>query len=93
MVRRWEQFETDLASHKTWIGEVTKQTWNKKEGLESMDQLVELRNGCKRTFNDILNYEKHISDFLFYFSEAIIRKFLYFRTDGYYGKIQSGKFE
>ena len=64
MVRRWEQFETDLASHKRWMGEVTQKTWNKKEGLESMDQLVELRNGCKRTFNDIISYEKHISDFL-----------------------------
>ena len=64
MVRRWEQFENDLASHKTWISEMTKRAWNKKDELKTLEQIIEQRNVCKRNCADIKLYEKHMEDFL-----------------------------
>ena len=63
MVRRWEQFETDLASHDKWINEISKRAWNKKNTLNNIEKIVEQRNTCKRNCNEIKTYQKHIEDF------------------------------
>ena len=63
MVRRWEQFETDLASHDKWINEISKRSWNKKNTLNNIEKIVEQRNTCKRNCNEIKTYQKHIEDF------------------------------
>ena len=64
MVRRWEQFENDLASHKTWISEMTKRTWNKKHEFNNLEEIIEQRNACQRNCSDIKLYEKHMEDFM-----------------------------
>ena len=64
MVRRWEQFENDLASHKTWISEMTKRTWNKKHEFNNLEEIIEQRNACQRNCSDIKFYEKHMEDFM-----------------------------